>query len=230
MKQSRSLKAIPKPKKKTIQWLRKKLLEWHKTAKRSFTWRNSPTPYKVLISEIMLQRTQAKQVEPVYREFLKTFPTPQKLAAAPLKRIKKAIQPLGLLHRAHDIKRMAGELVERHKGEVPSDLKLLKRLQGVGDYVAGAVLCFGFGKDVPIVDANVIRVFDRFWGMKSSKPRPREDRRYWELAAALVPRKKGREFNMALLDFAALICTPRDPKCLICPLADRCKSVGQFRR
>ena len=174
------------------------------------------------MAELMLQRTKADQVASIYEKFISTFPNLQSLARADIEQLSKLLEPLGLLHRIPRFKRMAEFIVERYGGSVPSRLAELLKIPGVGRYIAHAVLCFGYGEDVPVVDANVVRVYSRIFGLKL-KARPHTDKKLWELATRLVPPGKAREFNEAILDFAALVCKPRKPECSRCPVVEICQ-------
>lgn len=200
----------------------KALLRWHEHNERFFPWREAGDPWAVMVAEILLQRTQSAQVEPTYRDFMNRYPTSESLAAASLEAVEKALRPLGLRKRARLLKAIAGQILEKYKGQVPGDYGSLIDLPGVGRYVANAVLCFGFKDEVAIVDSNVLRVLERYFGLRASRSRARDDPAVWGFAATLIPRGKAREFNLALLDFEALVCTPRDPRCRQCPLGGDC--------
>ena len=200
-----------------------KLLEWHKDKQRSFAWRERREPWSVLVAETLLQRTQASQVHPVYVEFMNRFPKPSLLVRASSESVAGLLSSLGLAVRADRLKAVASEIVERHDGEIPDTYDGLRGLPGVGPYVANAVLCFGFDRQVPIVDSNIIRVFQRYLGFRSSKRRARDDPVLWRRAAAMLPAAKAREFNLALLDFEASVCVPRQPLCDQCPVSNGCQ-------
>ncbi len=195
----------------------KNLLAWHAENKRDFSWRRTENPFHLLVAEIMLQKTDAKKVSDVYDKFIQKYSTPQALATAELAELRKELALLGIHRRAERLKKTAEIIVSEYGAEVPSEKEGLLKLPGVGEYIANAVLCFAFGKDVPIVDTNVIRLLERVFGIKSSKARPRTDRKIWEFAAQLVPKGKCREYNQALLDFAASICKSKKPLSAVCP-------------
>lgn len=199
------------------------LLKWHRANKREFRWRKESDPYKILISELMLQRTQAQQVEPVYLEFVAYFPDPSALAASSVDHIEGVLYPLGLAHRGIRIKRMAEQLRDRHNGIVPDNIESLLDLSGVGAYVASAVLSFGFGRDTAVVDANIARVIMRFFSFNPKTVRPHTDRDLWSLCQKILPSRSGPSYNRAILDFAAAICTARKPQHEQCPVKDHCE-------
>jgi A/G-specific adenine glycosylase len=199
------------------------LLKWHRANKRKFRWRKESDPYKILISELMLQRTQARQVEPVYLKFVANFPDPPALADASVGDIESVLYPLGLAHRGIRIKRMAEQLRDRYNGVVPDNIDALLDLSGVGLYVASAVLSFGFGRDTAVVDANVARVIMRFFSFNPKTVRPHTDRGLWSFCQKILPSGSGPDFNRALLDFAAAICTARKPQHERCPVRDHCE-------
>jgi A/G-specific adenine glycosylase len=204
-------------------FFRRRLVTWYGQHKRVFPWRRTRNPYRILVAEVLLQKTQAKQVAPVYNSFLQRFGSPQLLARAPTRKVRASIWSLGLPARAPRLRVLAKMLLERFHGRVPSSEKELLSLKGVGRYTASAVLCFGFGRREAVVDANVIRLLSRYFGAKSKHPRPRMDQELWRVAAMIVPRRNFREYNWAIFDFAAEVCRPRNPHCGECPLRSRCR-------
>ncbi len=197
------------------------LLEWYEKNKRDYLWRKKKDPYKILIAEIMLQRTKADQVLPVYLSFMKEFPVIQKLNEAGEDEIRKYFSRLGLLWRAQLVKDLAKELMNRFKGKVPENRTELLSLPGVGEYIADAVLSFAYRRDVAVVDSNVCRIIGRVFDIKA-KGEARRDPKFRKIAQEMLPAGKARKFNLALLDFAALVCIPKNPKCHICPINDLC--------
>lgn len=191
--------------KRTITSFQKKLLRWHKNHRRNFLWRRNPIPYKVLVSEILLQKTNAEKVEPAFRELITKYPSIKSLSKADLRSLKKLIKPLGLLYRAERMRNVAREIEGRHKGRIPDNQKDLLALKGVGLYVANAVLCFGYGKRYPIFDTNVERIFTKELKIESKLSRSRTDKKMWESALEVLPRRNFKEFNFALLDYSALV-------------------------
>lgn len=170
----------------------------------------------------MLQKTDVKKVLNVFPQFISKYPSPNALSNATIKSLRKELFLLGIHDRAKRLKKTAKILIDRFNGRVPNEKDKLLTLKGVGDYIANAVLCFAFNKDVPIVDTNVIRVLERFFSFKSNKVRPRMDKLIWQFAGNLVLKDNAKQYNRALLDFTAVICTARKPNCLICPISKRC--------
>jgi A/G-specific adenine glycosylase len=208
--------------KKRITIFRQNLLRWFWQHGRTFPWRQTRDPYRVLLAEMLLQKTNVAKVLPVYKQLVAQYPTVQNLAKANTTDLKIIIRPLGLLYRAHRLKKMAQGVVTKHDGMFPNTPKELHNLYGVGDYMTNAVLSFAYEQPRPIVDTNVIRVFDRFFGVKSRKPRARTDQMLWQTVGQTVPPKRAREFNLAILDLSALVCTAREPQCAVCPLKKTC--------
>jgi A/G-specific adenine glycosylase len=201
---------------------RQKLLLWFQKHGRTFPWRKTRDPYRVLVAEILLQKTNAAKVLPAYRQLVKKYPKVRDLASANVADLRSIIRPLGLLYRARRLKKMARGIIINHGGKLPLTQKELKKLYGVGDYMTNAVMSFAYEQPVPIVDTNIVRVFARVFGTKSPRPRARTDRMLWERIGTAVPAKRARDFNLALLDLAALVCTARDPKCSVCPMIRIC--------
>jgi len=208
--------------------LRKRLRKWFRTNHRQFDWRETKDPYAILLSEVLLQRTQAPQVASHFNRVLCQFPTPTALSVASCDEVYEALRPLGLAKRARTLVAMARVLVENFEGRVPQDLDSLVELPGVGRYIASATLCFAFGRRVPIVDTNVIRIFSRYFGIVSRERRPKDDPLLWKIAETLLPRKNIREYNWALIDFAASMCTIRNPSCRDCLMKKECRSSAEF--
>ena len=200
------------------------LLEWHKTNNRNyFFWRNTKNPYHVLIAELMLQKTTAKQVQGLIEKFLEKFPMILDLEKADIKEIEKLIAPLGMEHRrARVLKGLAEAVVEKHKGQVPySEVELID-LPGIGRYIANSVLCLAFGRETPLLDTNIVRILERVFNIRSKKARARTDSMIWDFVKQITPSGRSRDVNLALLDFGALVCLAKKPKCSICPMTDFC--------
>lgn len=204
------------------------LLEWWQSNKRDFPWRRTADPYKILIAEMLLRKTTARQVEGVFERFISKFPDAKAIAEAQDEEIEEAIRPLGMEHKRADLlKKLAIELLKNHMGAIPATQEDLLRLPGVGRYVANAVLCFAYEKDAPLVDVNTIRVFQRVFGFESQRRRVKDDATLWELVAKMTPPGKAKVFNLAIIDFAHEICKSKNPKCASCPLRAICKYANR---
>jgi len=198
------------------------MLEWYEKHGRQYLWRLQKDPYKILVAEIMLQQTNADKVEPVYTEFINKFPDSKTLAQSDMQDLKEALKPLGLEYRGARLKDIAQKLVMEHDGKVPSTEEGLKALPGVGQYIANAVLCFAYSERMALVDVNVIRLYSRVFGIQSHKKRPRDDKEVWVFATKMLPEVNFREYNFALIDFSAQICTLKKPRCSQCPISTIC--------
>jgi A/G-specific adenine glycosylase len=198
------------------------LLAWYARHGRDLPWRRTRVPYRVLVSEIMLQQTQVERVIPKYRQFLRAYPSLRALAAADVDEVRQLWYPLGYNIRPVRLHAIARETVARYGGRLPDDADALRALPGIGRYTAGALLSFAYGRDAAILDTNVRRVLGRvFFGPRA---RVRGDRRFWDLAECLLPRGRCYDFNQALMDFGATWCTPRKPRCGRCPMRGFCVS------
>jgi A/G-specific adenine glycosylase len=200
----------------------RRLLAWYARHGRDLPWRRTRVPYRVLVSEIMLQQTQVDRVIPKYRQFLRRYPSLRALAAAPAAEVRRLWYPLGYNARPLRLHALACETVARYGGRLPDDAERLRALPGVGRYTAGAVLSFAFGRDVAVLDTNVRRVLSRVFLGPRRSARLRGDGRLWALAETLVPAGRGYDFNQALMDFGATWCTPRRPRCAGCPMRGFC--------
>jgi len=199
-----------------------RLLAWYREHGRDLPWRKTFDPYKILVSEVMLQQTQVDRVIPKYHEFLERYPSFHALAQAPVEDVRKTWYPLGYNIRPHRLHGIACETVARYGGTLPNDPDELLSFKGIGRYTAGAVRSFAFNEDAPILDTNVMRVLHRVF-VGGGDPRAQKAK-LWTLSEALIPKGKGYDFNQALMDFGALLCTARDPYCLLCPMKSFCKS------
>jgi A/G-specific adenine glycosylase len=206
-----------------------RLLAWYRAGHRDLPWRQTREPYHILVSEVMLQQTQAERVVPKYHEFLNRFPTVQSLAAATPAEVIRAWAGLGYNRRAINLLRAARVIVDRYGGQVPRDRAALEQLPGVGRYTAGALLCFAFSDDVGFWDTNIARVLQRvFLGpeLRAHRLRPRQ---LDALVERLVPPGEGYEWNQALIELGAVHCTARRPACLGCPLQSCCRAWPEIR-
>lgn len=214
--------------KKRREEIARRLVEWYKEKGRMFPWRmKGLRPYEILIAEMMLQRTRAEMVMKAYSGFLRRYPDPQSLAIESIENIALALKPLGLYkRRAKWMKTAAEMLLKKYDGKVPDEPAALAELPGLGMYNVNAILCFAYNKPVPLIDINVARVLGRVASIDVQGDL-RKNKNLHNLAAKLVPETGFKEFNWALVDMGAIICTPKDPKHDECPIAHVCNFVLQ---
>jgi A/G-specific adenine glycosylase len=199
-----------------------RLLSWYRRHGRDLPWRKTDDPYHILVSEIMLQQTQVDRVLPKYGEWLAKYPSMHVLAAAPEDEVTATWYPLGYNVRPRRLQTIAREAVTRYGGLLPADKATLLSFKGIGAYTAGAIRSFAFGQRAAILDTNVARVLFRvFVGTGDLKSHAMR-RHLWALSEALVPNRHVFDFNQALMDFGAMVCVARNPKCLVCPMTKSC--------
>src|SRR5262249_12890872 len=208
----------------------RRLRAWFRRAARSLPWRDTRDPYAIWVSEIMLQQTLVATVVPYFTRFVRAFPTIAALAAASEQHVLRLWAGLGYYRRAHDLHRAARILHAEHQGVVPQDVDALRRLPGFGRDTGGAVVSQGLATPLPIVEANSRRVLCRLLGYDGDPRRGAGKRLVWNTAAALVPRRGAGEFNQALMELGALVCTPQKPKCSACPLTAHCAARRSGRQ
>jgi A/G-specific adenine glycosylase len=206
---------------KKLEYFKERIADWFKENRRDFAWRHTTDAYRLLIAEIMLRRTRAAQVGPVYEAFIERFPSPVALQTAPQAAVVKTVRPLGLTWRVPAFKLVADRLVREYGGTVPQGRNDLMSLPGVGNYVADAVRCFAYGASVAVIDTNTVRVAARYLGFIAG-PESRRKQSVIDSVGKLLDADNPAESNMALLDFAATICCAKRPKCTICPVRKRC--------
>ena len=203
------------------------LLEWFTSNGRDLPWRHTRDPYRILVSEVMLQQTQVDRVVPRYHAFLQQFPTIEALAAAPTADVIRAWAGLGYNRRAVNLQRTARAVLDLHGGSFPSDVDALRTLPGIGPYTAGAVACFAFERDVAFLDTNIRRVVLRLLA-DPQQPAPSE-RELVALAGQAVPAGAGWRWNQAIMELGALICTAAAPACWRCPVQPVCRDYAARR-
>ena len=201
---------------------RRRLLAWYGRHRRDLPWRRTDDPYSILVSEIMLQQTQVERVVPKYHEFLDRYPTLEALAGSAPEEVKRLWYPLGYNIRPLNLHGIAREAVATYGGRLPDDGAVLRGMRGIGRYTTGALLCFAYGRAVPIVDTNVRRVLGRVFLGPRRLGRLRGQKAMWDLAGALVPPRKAYDYNQALMDFGATWCTARAPRCPACHMKRFC--------
>ncbi|MBI4481908.1 MAG: A/G-specific adenine glycosylase [Acidobacteria bacterium] len=204
-----------------VEEIRRLLLRWYDRHRRDLPWRKTRDPYRIWLSEVMLQQTQVRTVLPYYKKFLARFPTLESFARARLDEVLALWSGMGYYNRIRNMHRAAG-LVLEEGGEFPRDLQDARRLPGVGRYTAGAVLSIAFGQRQPVVDGNVLRVLARLYKLRGRPHSSRFQDRIWKKAEALVPRRRPGDFNQALMELGATVCTPASPACGRCPLEEQC--------
>ena len=208
----------------------RRLLAWFRRHGRDLPWRRTRDPYRVLVSEVMLQQTQVARVESYYGRFLGAFPTVEALARAKPARVREAWDGLGYYRRAVNLHRLARDVVREHSGKIPDNVETLRLLPGVGRYTAGAVASFAFERAVPAVDTNVARVLRRAFHPRAAKNAAGAGK-LWATAARLNPTPGPRAwmFNQAIMELGAMICTARVARCEVCPVVLAC-STGEKRQ
>jgi A/G-specific adenine glycosylase len=199
------------------------LLEWFASSgRRDLPWQRDPTPYRVWVSEIMLQQTQVATVIPYYEAFLRRFADARSLAAAPLDEVLHLWSGLGYYARARNLQRAAQAIVARHGGEFPRSFDEVLALPGIGPSTAGAILALACGERRAILDGNVKRVLARYFGIEGYPGEPAVERRLWALSEACTPRTSVAEYTQAVMDLGATVCTRARPACLLCPVNAGC--------
>lgn len=201
-----------------------KLLTWYDKNKRTLPWRDHPDAYAVWISEIMLQQTRVEAVIPYFEKWMRLFPTVRSLAKASEHDVLHAWEGLGYYSRARNLHKAAKVVVKEHGGNLPDELNELIKLPGIGRYSAGAIASIAFGKDEPALDGNLKRVYARLFDLKEPIDSPKGEKFLWDIARKNLPKGKAGDFNQALMDLGATICTPKTPRCSACPLIDACKA------
>jgi A/G-specific adenine glycosylase len=205
-----------------LPFIRRRLLAWFDRNRRDLPWRRDRDPYRIWVSEVMLQQTTVAMATPRFERFLKRFPTLAGLAAASEHDVLREWEGLGYYRRARHLHAAARVMLSEHAGRLPDDLEVWKRLPGVGRYILGAVLSQAFDRRLPIVEANSQRLLCRVFGHRGD-PKTSENRKWlWEKAAEILPKRRVGDFNQALMELGALVCTPSAPRCGECPLSERC--------
>jgi A/G-specific adenine glycosylase len=218
-RQKRDHVPVPVEKKETI---RRELLSWYRENRRDLPWRRERDPYRIWVSEVMLQQTRVDTVIPYYERFLEQFPTLSALAEAPEEQVIKVWEGLGYYSRARNLHAAVKEVAARYGGKVPDDPEEIATLKGVGPYTAGAILSIAYNKKAPAVDGNVMRVFSRLFALEDDIARVATRKKMERIAVELIPEEAPGDFNQALMELGALICTPVSPQCLFCPVQTVC--------
>jgi A/G-specific adenine glycosylase len=206
------------------QRFRRTLLRWYDRNGRDLPWRRTDDPYHILVSEIMLQQTQVDRVLPKYHEWLGKFPSFHALADAGEEAAVRTWYPLGYNIRPRRLHAIAREAVASYGGRLPDDEATLRSFKGIGPYTAGALMSFAFRRRAPILDTNVARVLFRVVVGRGDLKSHRMKQHLWKVSALMVPHRRAFDFNQAIMDFGAMVCTARKPKCGACPMSGMCHS------
>lgn len=201
------------------------LLLWYRKDHRQLPWRDNPSPYRVWVSEIMLQQTRVEAVKPYFERFLRELPTIQDLAECPEEKLLKLWEGLGYYSRVRNMQKCAQQVVSLYQGQFPADEALLKKLPGIGDYTAGAVASIAFDLPVPAVDGNVLRVLTRVLSCDEDITLPKTKETFRQLLLEVEPSPGAGDFNQSLMELGAMVCLPNGaPQCLVCPLSSLCQA------
>jgi A/G-specific adenine glycosylase len=204
--------------------IRTRLVDWYEREHRALPWRAGRDPYRILVSEMMLVQTTVAAVLPYYGRFLNRFPDVRALAEAELASVLKCWEGLGYYRRARQLHAAARAIVDEHGGAFPDDAEAIRALPGVGRYIAGAILSFAFDRPAPILEANTQRVLARWLAWRGDLKEKATQDRFWEAAGRLVPESGAGTFNQAFMELGALVCSPRAPLCLVCPVNALCRA------
>lgn len=205
----------------------KDIIEWYNENRRSLPWRDTKDPYRIWLSEVILQQTRVNQGLPYYLKFIEAFPTVNDLANAPEDKVLRLWQGLGYYSRARNLHRCAKVVAERYGGTFPSSFDELILLPGIGTYTAAAIASIAFNGKVAVVDGNVYRVLARIFGVTKDIASTEGKKHFWELANQLVSEKNPGDHNQAVMEFGAMHCTPLAPKCESCPFVKNCVAYNQ---
>ena len=203
------------------------LVKWYRGSHRNLPWRRTRDPYRIWVSEIMLQQTRVETVIPYYETFLRRFPNIETLAEAPEEELIKIWEGLGYYSRARNMQTAARMIQQQYGGQMPDTLEDIRKLKGIGPYTAGAILSIAFGKPVPAVDGNVLRVMSRFFLLYDDIAKPATRKKVEQMLEDIIPQDAAGDFNQALMELGALVCTPRTAKCDRCPIASHCDAYRE---
>lgn len=202
------------------------ILSYFDENKRDLPWRHTKDPFRIWLSEIILQQTRVDQGMKFYNNFIQEFDTIFDLANADEQKVLKLWQGLGYYSRARNLHHTSKVISEELEGNFPSNFKELKKLKGVGDYTAAAIASIVYNEAVPAVDGNMFRVFARYFNIDDDISSPKTKKIFWDLGLEIIDKSRPGDFNQAVMDLGATICTPKQPKCEICPLNESCEALG----
>jgi A/G-specific adenine glycosylase len=207
-----------------------RLINWYKSNLRNLPWRNTSDPYIIWLSEIILQQTRVKQGLPYFNKFVRQYPTVFDLAKAPEDEVMRLWQGLGYYSRARNLHACAKSVVKDYDGKFPDNYDELLKLKGIGKYTAAAIASFAFGEAVPVVDGNVFRVLARFFDIEDDIAQPKTFTKFFKIANELMPDDQAANFNQAMMELGATVCTPKKFDCGACPIAQDCTARIQHRQ
>ncbi|MBT2572392.1 A/G-specific adenine glycosylase [Bacillus sp. ISL-51] len=216
-----------KMKQKDIDKFREDLITWFEREQRILPWRENQDPYRVWVSEVMLQQTRVETVIPYFQRFVEQFPTVRALAEADEEKVLKAWEGLGYYSRVRNLQTAVKEVNEQYGGVVPAEEKEFGGLKGVGPYTKGAVLSIAYNKPIPAVDGNVMRVMSRILSIWDDIAKPKTRTIFEQAVKAFISHEKPSEFNQGLMELGAIICTPKSPSCLLCPVQHHCSAFSE---
>ena len=201
------------------------LLAWYEENRRTLPWRGETDPYKIWVSEIILQQTRVQQGWDYYLRFVETFPDVRTLARAPEEQVLRVWQGLGYYSRARNMHAAARQIMDLHNGQFPSQYQDIRKLKGIGDYTAAAIASIAFGLPYPAVDGNVLRICSRIFGICEDIALPATRKTVTDICMKYIPARNPGDFNQACMEFGAVWCTPKNPKCDECPFANQCYAL-----
>ncbi len=207
---------------------RQDILAWYDGFKRDLPWRKSNLPYEIWISEVMLQQTQVKTVLEYYHKFLAAFPDMKTLAESDLDRVLKVWEGMGYYARARNLHRAARHIMKHLGGKMPNTFETLQAIPGIGPYTAAAIASIAFNEPVAVVDGNVARVLSRLFLIKQNPKQPEAQKQLNQHAQALIDEHRPGEFNQAMMELGSMLCTPRKPRCLLCPVSRFCRALHEL--
>jgi A/G-specific DNA glycosylase len=212
------------PNDKKLHWFQHEIMIWAKANLRDFPWRKTKDSYNILIAEFLLQQTDAPRIIPVYGKLIDKYPTLKHLATTSVEEISAILDPLGFHYRANKLSEIARTITEdtTFGCKIPDSEEKLMRFNGIGRYIAKAICSQAFNQPVAVLDTNVSRIIQRFFGLQPHNKRSRDDPYFWKVAQKIAPSNDVGAWNLALVDFGALICTYRDPRCKECPILQQC--------
>lgn len=212
-----------------LSWFRCQLGVWAAQHLRDFPWRRTKNPYAIFVAEFLLQKTNASTVAPIYQTFISRYPTPQALVAAPIEEVTGLLIPLGLSFRVERLRRSMQIVLEDYRGSIPRTEAQLLQLPGVGKYTARAICANAFEQPLAVLDTNVARILERFFGLQGGRVKSR-CKLLWSVAELAAPNTEVGTWNLTLLDFGAAVCTARNPRCTQCPLRQQCSYLTLERK